>query len=55
MNIIVTSSLGHVVAAISFKLHPVVRPFPVDYGTATKTQNIVTLLAGPFVSLVLRM
>ena len=47
--------LGHAAAAISFGLHPVVRPFSVEYGTATKTQNIVTLLAGPFVSLVLGM
>jgi hypothetical protein len=47
--------LGHAIAAISFGLHPVVRPFSVDYGTATKTQNIVILLAGPFVSLVLGM
>ena len=47
--------LGHAAAAISFGLHPVVRPFSVDYGTATKTQNIVILLAGPFVSLVLGM
>lgn len=47
--------LGHAVAAISFGFHPVVRPFSVNYGTATKTQNIVTLLAGPFVSLVLGM
>ena len=45
--------LGHAVAAISFGFHPVVRPFSVDYGTATKVQNIVTLLAGPFVSLLL--
>jgi hypothetical protein len=47
--------LGHAAAAISFGYHPVVRPFSVDYGPATKTQNIVILLTGPFVSLVLGM
>ncbi len=47
--------LGHAAAAISFGYHPIVRPFSVDYGPATKTQNIVILLTGPFVSLVLGM
>ena len=28
--------LGHAIAAISFGLHPVVRPFSVDYGSAAK-------------------
>jgi hypothetical protein len=43
---------GHALAAISFGLHPVVRPFSVDYAAATNAQNIATDLAGPLVSLV---
>jgi hypothetical protein len=42
---------GHALAAISFGLHPVVRPFSVDYGISTNTQNIVIELTGPLVSL----
>ena len=43
---------GHALAAILFGLHPVVRPFSVDYATATDVQNIITALTGPLVSLV---
>ena len=49
---IMIHEFGHALAAISFGLHPVVRPFSVDYGTATNAQNIVIDLAGPLVSLV---
>jgi hypothetical protein len=49
---IMIHEFGHALAAISFGLYPVVRPFSVDYGTATNLQNIVIDLTGPFVSLV---
>ena len=49
---IMIHEFGHVLTAISFGLHPVLRPFSVDYGTATNAQNIVTELAGPFASLI---
>ena len=49
---IMIHEFGHALAAISFGLYPVVRPFSVNYGTATNTQNIVIELTGPFVSLV---
>jgi hypothetical protein len=42
---------GHALVAISFGLHPIVRPFSVDYAAATNAQNIATDLAGPLVSL----
>jgi hypothetical protein len=49
---IMIHEFGHALAAISFGLHPVVRPFSVTYDTATNAQNIVIDLAGPLVSLV---
>jgi len=49
---ILIHEFGHALAAIWFGLHPVVRPFSVDYGPATKVQNIVIDVAGPLVSLV---
>jgi hypothetical protein len=49
---IMIHEFGHALAAISFGLHPIVRPFSVDSGTATNVQNIVIDLAGPLVSLV---
>jgi hypothetical protein len=48
---IMIHEFGHALAAISFGLHPVVRPFSVTYATATNAQNIVIELTGPFVSL----
>jgi hypothetical protein len=49
---ILIHEFGHALAAISFGLHPVVRPFSVDYDAATNVQNIIIALAGPLVSLV---
>lgn len=49
---IMIHEFGHALAAISFGLYPVVRPFSVNYGIATNIQNIVIDLTGPFVSLV---
>jgi hypothetical protein len=52
MVTITVHEFGHAAAALALGFHPMVRPFSVEYGTAPTDVQVITALAGPFVSLI---